>query len=203
MTDTIDAYAQVANLRRELRLGTATGNETSADPELARALIAASRSIDEHVAPGGGYRFAPIPAGDAGAGSVTRRIRVKSSTRVEVPPCHDLTLVEEDSSIAGSWSTIAATSYLPVPLDRPGWPVLALEAVGRSWCGLLRVTATWGWETTPPPVVTATLILAARLWKRGTTPEGVISGEFGAIQLRRTDPDVAKLLEPYSRMAFA
>lgn len=64
------------------------------------------------------------------------------------------------------------------------------------------VTAAWGWSAVPDDVKEATLIKAARLFKRKNSPEGVLGGfqDFGAIRItNREDPDVAMLLGPYRR----
>jgi hypothetical protein len=42
----------------------------------------------------------------------------------------------------------------------------------------------------------------ARLWKRKSSPEGVISNsEFGAIRVTRFDSDIERLLDPYAILA--
>lgn len=63
----------------------------------------------------------------------------------------------------------------------------------------VRVTAKWGWPAIPSPVVSATRILAAQLFKRKDSTEGVLgSSEFGTIRISsRMDPDAAGMLGPY------
>lgn len=66
----------------------------------------------------------------------------------------------------------------------------------------VQVTAAWGWESVPDDVTLATLIKAARLFKRRTSPEGVLGGfqDYGAVRVsNREDPDVVALLAPYRR----
>jgi hypothetical protein len=66
----------------------------------------------------------------------------------------------------------------------------------------VQVTAAWGWSADPAAVVNATLIQAARIFKRRTSPEGVVGGfqDFGAVRVSsRMDPDVMDLLAPYRR----
>lgn len=66
----------------------------------------------------------------------------------------------------------------------------------------VQVTAAWGWATIPDEVTQATLIKAARIFKRRTSPEGVLGGwaDFGAVRItNREDPDVVALLAPYRR----
>jgi len=39
----------------------------------------------------------------------------------------------------------------------------------------------------------------ARVWKRKSSPEGVIANsEFGAIRVTRLDPDIERMLDPYA-----
>jgi hypothetical protein len=66
----------------------------------------------------------------------------------------------------------------------------------------VQVTGTWGWPAVPVDVKQACLLLAARLFIRKESPQGVAGfGEFGAIRVRSADPDVVALLEPYRRNA--
>ena len=66
----------------------------------------------------------------------------------------------------------------------------------------VQVTARWGWTAVPDAVKQAALIEGARLFKRRTSPEGVVGGfqDFGAVRVSaRHDPDAVALLEPYVR----
>lgn len=54
----------------------------------------------------------------------------------------------------------------------------------------------------PDAVRMGAVMLAARVWRRRNTPGGVESaGDFGVAYVRRTDPDIAQMLElgDYSR----
>lgn len=52
------------------------------------------------------------------------------------------------------------------------------------------------------PVVLAAKMLAARLARRATTPEGIggLAGDGGVYYVSRTDPDIAFLLDPYRKL---
>jgi hypothetical protein len=65
----------------------------------------------------------------------------------------------------------------------------------------VEVTARWGWADVPGPVTQATLIKAARLFRRKDSPEGVAGfGDFGVVRVStRDDPDVIMLLGDYVR----
>jgi hypothetical protein len=79
-------------------------------------------------------------------------------------------------------------------LTRPSgslWPAGAVDRV--------RVTARWGWPTVPAPITQAARLLAARLYRRKDSPEGVVgSADFGAVRVSRVDPDVMALLARYA-----
>jgi hypothetical protein len=62
----------------------------------------------------------------------------------------------------------------------------------------VRVTARWGWPSVPDGVAQAAALLAARLYRRKDSPEGVLgSSEWGAVRVARFDPDVEGLIAPY------
>jgi hypothetical protein len=43
------------------------------------------------------------------------------------------------------------------------------------------------------------IMQCARLWKRKSSPEGVIANsEFGAIRVTRLDPDIERMLDPFA-----
>lgn len=56
--------------------------------------------------------------------------------------------------------------------------------------------------TYPVEVEQAILMLAARLWDRRKTSNGLAMGEFGFVRVGAYDPDVEKLLEPHKRFSF-
>lgn len=104
------------------------------------------------------------------------------------------------------------SDYQLLPLNSlaKGTPVTRIQAVGqgtfptRSALAPIQVTAKWGWPSVPAPVKSATILMAGRLAKRGDALLGVAGfGEFGAINVRAVDPDVARLLAPYRSIAFA
>jgi hypothetical protein len=64
---------------------------------------------------------------------------------------------------------------------------------------LVRVTGTWGWPSVPIAITQATIMQAARLYKRADSPLGVAGfGDMGAMRVSsQLDPDVRQLIEPY------
>jgi hypothetical protein len=66
----------------------------------------------------------------------------------------------------------------------------------------LQVTARHGWSQIPDPVREATLLKAARLYRRKDAPFGVAGfDEFGPVRITRSDSDVVELLGPYMNLA--
>lgn len=79
-------------------------------------------------------------------------------------------------------------------------PVITRLYSGAPWAeGTIIVTARWGWPAVPDEIQQATLIYAAKLFKRKDSPEGILgSADYGVIRVdRRRDPDVQSLIDPY------
>lgn len=123
-----------------------------------------------------------------------------------------VTQVRTDENRDGVFETTwAATDWQPGPLNLAAAPeprpYRYLRAIGarnfprrytnRDREGLIEVTGTWGWDAIPHGVNQACLIHAARIFTRKESPQGVAGwGEFGAIRVGRTDPDVIAFLDP-------
>lgn len=67
---------------------------------------------------------------------------------------------------------------------------------------LVRVTGTWGWSAVPTAIKQATVIQAARYFKRNDSPLGVLSApDLGYIRVgSRLDPDVEMMISGYRRV---
>lgn len=116
-----------------------------------------------------------------------------------------------DDTVTGSYSTAwVAADYQLLPLSRSyrerafdtirstGNKSFPLQSSVRV--GLVRVTARWGWPSVPVPVKQACVHLAARIFKRGGSPEGVAGfGEFGVVRIIRDDPEISGPLGSYIR----
>ena len=195
-----DPYASTAELSAIFRIG-----DSDDDIELDNAVKAASRWVT---------RWCGRDFNRAGAAS-TRTFRPTGRTETYVDDIATTTglVVAVDTGDDGTYETtwVVDTDYVVTPLNGTyggftGWPYTGIRRVsGLYWPTLsdraaLSVTAEWGWPAVPADIKQATLIMAARLYKRRDSPEGVLGGlgDFGPVRVgSRLDPDVEMLLDPY------
>lgn len=189
-------YATVTELRA---WNTMLDNDR--DDILVTTLCAASSWVDEYC----GRRFGLDET------ATTRSYATRGRTMAGVFLVDDIGssdgLVVESGTTASGFTAVTGVEYGPLNAlaqDRPieslylaaGWPEYSST--------LVRVTARWGWPAVPDAVSMATLIQAARLYKRKDAAEGIInSAEWGAVRMSRIDPDVASLLAPYRFLQVA
>lgn len=184
-----NSYATLALLKDALKI-----TDTGRDDLLNQALASASRQVDAHT----GRRF----YADSSASARTWPTRGRTVRRAD----GELLLVDDVSSLTGlvveigdgtTWSAVTAYFTEPDNALVRGEAITALRYDLGYWstCRRVRVTARWGWPAVPEPVVQATLIQAARLFRRKDSPEGVTgSAEWGLVRVSRVDPDVQALL---------
>jgi len=112
--------------------------------------------------------------------------------------------------------TFTVTDYQLEPLnsslDGIPWAFDRIRAVGDyafpmvsanfGEQALVKVTALFGWPAVPKAIEQATILQAARHFKRYDSPLGVAGfGDFGVVRVSRfLDPDVQMLVEPYKKM---
>lgn len=119
-------------------------------------------------------------------------------------------IVKTDPGADGTFETTLTigTDFIVRPANAIAQdePVTSLELVTGcwpvSWTGrdTVQVTAAWGWPSVPDDIVEATLLQAARLYKRKNTPDGIAgAGDFGPVRVSRFDPDVEELVAPFVR----
>ncbi|MFI2437405.1 phage head-tail connector protein [Streptomyces sp. NPDC018693] len=191
----LPVYATLADLKSMI-----TVTDSTRDSLLASKLAAASRSIDKTC----GRRFWLDTTATARTINPGRRVVVdEDGSHLLVPDIGDTDGMIVEVGRGGTWTDI--TSQVEAePTDALDQlePVTSLLRIGGSWptgAGWrARVTTRWGFPAYPDVVVEGTRILAARLFKRKDSPEGVLgSSEWGVIRLSRTDPDVYGLIQSY------
>lgn len=198
-------YVTLAALKITLNL---TG-QTAFDDDLNASLSSASRGIDGAC----GRRFWP----DANSSQV-RAYTPDSSRRLMIDDLITLTSLKVDQDGDGTYEETwtSGTDFVLEPLNGavsdPVWPYESILARknGRRYfpCDVeagVQVTGKFGWPAVPSEIVTATSVLAGKLFKRAReAPFGIVS--FGgadsaaAMRIARTDPDVANLISGYMRL---
>jgi hypothetical protein len=196
-------YADLDTLKAHLNVET---GDTSRDTLLSQALATASRSIDLTT----GRRFY------LDAAVVQRTYR--PTGRVVCEDDGEVLLVDDIGTTTGlivetgsgsTWTAVSGYESVPDNALADGRPITGLRRPNGIWTWQIssttrvRVTARFGWPTVPEGVVQATLIQAARLYRRKDSPEGVTgSAEWGVVRLSRRDPDVWNLIEPLVLTGF-
>lgn len=182
-----DPYVSASELKGYLQF---EGGFTGRDADLEDAVRAASEQVDLCC----DRQFNKATTATARIYEVTPGARI----RVDDFWTTDGLIVDGGSSIA-----LADLSLRPrngIVSGRPGWPYYEIRGP-LSPGSEVTVTAKWGWNAVPDPVVSATKILAAQLFHLAQAPLGVAGfSQFGAqIRVRDFPPQVKRLLAPYDR----
>lgn len=192
-------YATLEQLKQAIAGNSVAGAAAMSDRDsaLLQALRGASRGIDAYC----GRRFyrdvTPV------ARTINPRRRVVRTDDGDLLLLDDIAtttaLVVETGSATAGWTAVTAYETYPDTALYDGWPITGLLALPGTWnriqYGRVRITATWGWPSIPDIVVQATLMQAARLYKRKDSPDGVAgSAEWGVVRVPNMDPDVRALL---------
>lgn len=195
-------YATITDLKATLSL---TG-ETFADPDLAVAILAASRAIDSITH----RRF----YADADADQV-RFYTPPSAGMVTIDDLITLTAFATDTDGDGTFETTwtVNTDIVLEPLnaaaDREPYthvrmhPNTSNRLPSADYPRSVRITGKFGWVAVPDAIKQATALLACRLMRRTReAPFGVIAAGIdasAAMQIARVDPDIRLLTQPYVR----
>lgn len=179
-----------------------------------RAINAASRAIDQ-------YCHRHFYQDGTVASPVARTFPSPCDLRcLELGAFNDLAsptlTLKTDAAGDGTFETTwSASDYELLPVSPASGPELQPYTSIRSTGTLLfpvvtstgktarvEITGIWGWPAVPNSVNQACLLLAARLFSRKESPQGVAGfGEFGQIRVAPNDRDVTALLDPYRRVA--
>lgn len=191
-------YADRATLKAMLGLET---EDTTRDALLDRALAAASRGIDTST----GRRFWLDENPTTRVYSTTGRTVWREAAEVlVVDDIGSATGLVASTGGPGAWTAVSDLDTSPDNAMAKGRPITGLVLAAGGWGRTrVQVTARWGWPAVPDEIVQATLIQAARLYKRKDSPEGVTgSAEWGVVRLSRRDPDMWALIEHYVLPGF-
>lgn len=196
------AYATVQDLRLRLQI-----SDSQNDAELSDKLDTASRQVE-------------LDTGRVFALDDTATARIYNPAgRIVRDREGDKLLVDDIGTASGlivevgqgtSYVTLSASDDYETGPDNAlavGDPIEWLLRRWRPWVWWppqrVRITAKWGWPTIPAPIKEATLLRAARLFRRRNSPEGVAGfGDMGVIRVSRTDPDYDALIWPYMQTGF-
>ena len=192
-------YISVEEIKDSLSLA----GQMFADADIARAISAASRAIDQTC----DRRFY------ADTVDATRKFIPLSSFFM---PIDDLASFTSLSQGGTTWTQDVDFYFEPSNAPANGQPWTSIKTIGKPFIwtqkeiqpyggfvdARVSLVGKFGWLVTPPEIVEATGILATRLMKRTREAAfGVLS--FGmdgvAMRIARTDSDVEALIAPYVR----
>lgn len=195
-------YCTTAELRSYITRSAVTVDDT----ELALAVTAASRVVDEYC----GRQFGQVTTAEARVYTAEwdrRRGRYIIDTD-DISTVDDLAVMVDDDDdetfdkevdVYRLWPFNAADRAEP-------WTriIVQPDSANLPTCreGAVEVTAEWGWTAVPTPVKNATLIEANRIFQRRVSPYGIAgSPETGSELrlLRSVDVDAQKILQRYRR----
>lgn len=196
-----NGYVTLAEIKTAI--GGVTGSDK--DGDLERAVESASRAIDEFCR----RRFWQDPSvvaryytADPDAYTVvTDDISTATGLIVATDP-------GDDGTFEITWTKDTDFRLLPINADADSEPWTQLERIRTGSYTFpdhkhrVKVTAKFGWATTPTAIKQACLTQAIRFYQRRNSPFGVAgSTEFGAVRLlNKLDPDVEMGIKPYRRI---
>ena len=198
----VNGYCTLAQVKAALRI-----TDSTDDTLIEGSVEAASRLID-------GYTLRNFYS----VGTATRLFTAPDPLYCPIDDIAGTAITIQTSTQAnGTFDvTFAVTDYQLEPLngnlDGIAWAYDRIRAVGDYAFPMVsanfgeqarvKVTAVFGWPAIPVAIVQATILQAARHFKRYDSPLGVAGfGDFGVVRVSRfLDPDVQMLVEPYKRM---
>jgi hypothetical protein len=192
-------YSDLATVK--LMLGV---TDTARDTLISRALTSASREIDRKTS----RRFWLDASASARVYNPFERVvRDDRGELLLTDDIGSLTGLVVEVGMTGSWTALTEYETHPDNALAKGEPVTGILLPTGHWGSdrtRVRVTARWGWPAVPDDIEQAARMLAARLYRRKDSPEGVAgSAEWGLVRVPRLDPDVAALIEPFELPGFS
>jgi hypothetical protein len=195
----VNGYCTLAEIKASARI-----TDNVDDTLLELAVESASRMVDSYTQR---YFY--------NAGTATRLFAPQDSYVAEIDDLISLTTLQtsDGDNFGTTW---AAKDYQLEPLNGnvdglTGHPATRIRAVDDFIFNVLdgeatvRVVGVWGWSAVPVAVKQATVIQAARIFKRNDSPLGIAGfGEMGAVRVGvQLDPDVKHLIDVYRKVRFA
>lgn len=195
-----NGYCTLNEVKASLRIPV---SDTIDDDLLELAIESASRDLDQSIE----RQFYP---------TATARIYTpRDSIVCEMDDLVSLTSIKTSSAADGTFDTTwSATDYQLEPLNGLAggmvMPQDLIRAVGDYTFPIsgkeatVRVEGTFGFSAVPIAIKQATVLLAARIFKRNDSPGGVMGfGDIGIVRISRFDPDIERLIAPYRKIRFA
>jgi hypothetical protein len=194
-----NGYATLNEIKASARI-----TDTIDDNLLELAVESASRMIDSYTQR---YFY--------NAGTAVRLFVPQDNYVTEIDDAISISKIEtsDGDNFGVTWET---KDYQLEPLNGivdglTGHPATRIRAVDDFLFNVLageatvRVTGVWGWSAVPIAVKQATIIQAARIFKRNDSPLGIAGfGDMGVIRVgSQLDPDVRQLVEVYRKVRFA
>lgn len=183
-------YATVEELRDYVRIP-----DSADDVELALAIAAASRAIDQACnRQFGNFTGSRIYTAVWDFRTCRWVVRIDDATAV--------TAVAADWRRDGGFDT-EVTDWVMGPVNQGLYTELTVRGSLPDYPDAIRVTGSFGLPEVPGPVKMACLLQAARLFKRRDSPYGIAGSPEMGSELRllaKVDPDVEVILRPYRRI---
>lgn len=198
----VNGYCTLAQVKAALRI-----TDNTDDTLIEGSIEAGSRLID-------GYTLRNFYQ----SGTVSRLFTAPDPLYCPIDDLAGTAITIETSTQAnGTFDvTFAASDYQLEPLngnlDGIAWAYDRIRAVGDyafpmisaslGEQALVKVTGVFGWPAVPKAIEQATILQAARHFKRYDSPLGVAGfGDFGVVRVSRfLDADVQMLVDPYKKM---
>jgi hypothetical protein len=195
----VNGYASLSDVKASARI-----TDTVDDALLELAVESASRLVDSYTQR---YFY--------NAGTATRLFVPLDNYVTEIDDLISLSVLEtsDGDNFGTTWAT---KDYQLEPLNGnvdglTNHPATRIRAVDDYLFNVLdkeatvRVTGVWGWSAVPTAIKQATVIQAARIFKRNDSPTGIVGfGDMGAIRVGvQLDPDVKHLIDVYRKVRFA
>lgn len=200
----VNGYTTLAQLKATLRI------TDSVDDELLElAINAASRQID-------GYCERTF----YDMGTEVREFVPQDSFLTEIDDLISIEYLKTSSTGDTFDTTWEAADYQLEPLnsfvgglslpftriravDSKLFPVYDVKNV-NAYDASVQVRGNWGFSAVPVPIEQATILYAARQYKRYDAPLGIAGfGDIGMMRIGRFDPDIEAMVSPYRRVRMA